>query len=326
MKVFVIALLMLVPSGQAQNNHSNTNNKAHHEARDAANKSTLQELQSPDRRDSGASNQQDYKPDKKTTMYGLTPDGIAQTATAILLAVITGIYVVITGKMLGKIGAQVEIMQKQVDNAGEQIIAARNSNYAMFRQVRQMQHANEQTNRLIEQATISALAAQKSADAADLTAKRLAQIEGSRIVPTVDWPLRPSIVNLDSLEQGNIVSRTGISVSVICKNEGKITAWITEKRLGVGFFDHIPQNPDFENIEFIFHGLHEVPREDRFKTDEGRICNESNDAGSMTMIVIWGIVKYRDIFSDSRYSTFGYFVTVDRKLKRINLPIYNQST
>lgn len=61
--------------------------------------------------------------------------------------------------------AQLGVMQKQVENAGEQVIAAQGSNNRISHQIRIMQGANEQTNRLIEQTTASAEAATKSSNA-----------------------------------------------------------------------------------------------------------------------------------------------------------------
>jgi hypothetical protein len=61
--------------------------------------------------------------------------------------------------------SQLDVMQQQVHNAAEQVIAAQAGNNRISHQIRLMQNANEQTNRLIEQATVNADAARKSADA-----------------------------------------------------------------------------------------------------------------------------------------------------------------
>ena len=61
--------------------------------------------------------------------------------------------------------SQLDVMQQQVHNAAEQVIAAQGANNRISSQIRLMQTANEQTNRLIEQSITSAEAAKKSADA-----------------------------------------------------------------------------------------------------------------------------------------------------------------
>src|SRR5579871_1175007 len=309
MYVLLVVVLMF-PLGIFSSQLKHTNNATQDTQRDAANSKNSSPIgqQVTAEECKRQCESQTKNPRDSAVLWGFTRSDLISLA----LALITATYVCITYGMFKHVGKQAHLMKGQLaemKNSRRETIA-------------EMKSAGEQTSKTIGQLEtqlghLQALAdaAQTSADAAKLTAERLAQIEGSRIIPTVDWPLRPSVTNLGSFEEGKLISRTGISVSVKCKNEGKITSWITEKRLGVGIFDHIPENPDFENIDIIFHGLQEVPKEETFKTDESRVCDESDDAGSMTMIVIWGIVKYRDIFSDSRYSTFGYLVTIDRKLR-----------
>ena len=44
------------------------------------------------------------------------------------------------------------------------------------------------------------------------------------------------------------------------------------------------------------------------------------------MLIIYGVVKYRDAFSDEHSTTFGYILGVNNGLKRItSYPKYNEN-
>jgi hypothetical protein len=163
MKVLVIAFIVLIPSGQAQNKPTKPNNKACCKAYNTANKLPITAILAANEAENRTSDQQQTETTKETRILGLSRDGFAQVLVSFILAIITGIYAFLTWRMLSKVGAQVGIMQKQVENAGEQLIAAQISNQVMFQQIGQMKIANEQTNRLIEETRISADAAKRSA-------------------------------------------------------------------------------------------------------------------------------------------------------------------
>jgi DNA-binding XRE family transcriptional regulator len=188
-----------------------------------------------------------------------------------------------------------------------------------------MRAANEQTNRLIEQARASADAAQQSAKAADITAQRLAQIEGARIVPSLEFlPLLGNILYGHHMEGGEIVETIGIHIRLVCANHGKSTAWITQKRLKAEVVFVIQESPDFDAVDVIQEGFEPVAPNASTNKEETVMCIGRETGGRM--LLLYGSIKYRDMFSDDREVTFGYRVTVSQQLERINLPAYTKNT
>src|SRR5262249_52686910 len=201
------------------------------------------------------------------------------------------------------------------------LITIRRQAVSMEDQLREMRGMGQQTERMIRQAVLQAGATRKmaeqamkqtealaslasatikSADAAELTAKRLAQVEGARIIVIVEWlPGLGKFVDLG--DDSN--PATGVILSVRCVNEGKSTAWITEVRHAVRIFENtIPHNPDFEDTHILFHGFQEVGQDASAKWDNTPECSGFRGVGKW--ILTWGIVKYRDMFSDTRETTF----------------------
>ncbi|MBZ5508632.1 MAG: hypothetical protein LAO78_24495 [Acidobacteriia bacterium] len=198
---------------------------------------------------------------------------------------------------------------------------------ARVQTVDEMKSAGEQTKDMVNQLKIQighlatlAAAAQKSANAAELTAIRFTQIEGARIVVTVEW--LPGGGRFYGSGTNGLT--TGLPIAVKCKNEGKSIGWIREIRLTAEIFHNaIPPNPSFE-IDILYHGIQAIAPNDHFKKDESITLFGQDGVGQW--IVIWGLVKYSDIFSDNRETTFGYLITLDGKLERISLPAYNKHT
>ena len=59
--------------------------------------------------------------------------------------------------------------------------------------------------------------------------------------------------------------------------------------------------------------------------DANLICQKAREDGKM--VVVYGIVKYRDVFAPDRTTTFGYRVRVDGVLTRLTgYPEYNRNT
>jgi len=112
---------------------------------------------------------------------------------------------------------------------------------------------------------------------------------------------------------------TGIYVVLTCRNEGRSPAWIEEKRARFQIVDALPDNPDLTSAEFI-----QVEPEPigigKALPHTNHISWQAIGTGHETlgkMMVVYGIVKYRDIFDKLRETTFGYRITPSSELVRL---------
>lgn len=137
-----------------------------------------------------------------------------------------------------------------------------------------------------------------------------------------------------SIHIGDAVDETtSVPLTCISFNGGKSPAWVIEKRIRFEIFENaeaIPRTPPLK-LTSVFDDIpHTVyTREHSAKADmpiaQGRL--KDGKVG-----VIYGAVRYRDIFNKIRTTTFGYKVlpVADRfslRLERLkNRPKYNENT
>jgi hypothetical protein len=118
---------------------------------------------------------------------------------------------------------------------------------------------------------------------------------------------------------------TAFRARIVCKNDGKTPAWITEKWAGLDIIDSLPESPDWKRTTLL-----EVAPEPLIvgevgkAKDETLICKRGRALGKMT--ILYGIVKYRDPFGANRATSFGYEVRDDGTLERLQNPKYNENT
>lgn len=123
--------------------------------------------------------------------------------------------------------------------------------------------------------------------------------------------------------------KTSISFSCICRNQGKSPAWITERRSKfeiVESLNSLSPTPQLERTEILQDGFEPLAVE-----RESKIKLELISAGRLDgkIGLLYGRIKYRDIFGRTRNTTFGYTVTllnagVGKRLERITkFPKYN---
>jgi hypothetical protein len=108
---------------------------------------------------------------------------------------------------------------------------------------------------------------------------------------------------------------TGIYVVLTCRNEGRSPAWIEEKRARFQIVDALPDTPDLTSAEFV-HARPEpigVGKANKIPWQATATGHESPGK----MMVVYGVVKYRDIFDKFRETTFGYRITPSRELVRL---------
>ena len=102
---------------------------------------------------------------------------------------------------------------------------------------------------------------------------------------------------------------------------------ITEKRVCVRIVNAAPPDiPDLENIETVDHKPEPVPSGKQASPwDATPVCEGTEGMGQVT--IIYGVVKYRDAFAEGHATTFGYRLTPDNQLTRLEgWPKYNENT
>jgi hypothetical protein len=112
---------------------------------------------------------------------------------------------------------------------------------------------------------------------------------------------------------------TGIYVVLTCRNEGRSPAWIEEKRARFQIVDVLPDEPDLTSAEFIQAGPEPIGI-GKALPHTNHISWQAIGAGHEglgKMMVVYGVVKYRDIFNKHRETTFGYRITPSRELVRL---------
>ena len=118
----------------------------------------------------------------------------------------------------------------------------------------------------------------------------------------------------------------GFSVDLVCRNEGKTIAWITEKRIALASVDIPPKDQQWEGIPIVETAPDErvVPSGDFAST---HLVECADTLGEKTAI-IYGLVKYRDIFDQPRYTRFGHRLTKDRRrwVPLTEYPAYHKQT
>lgn len=108
---------------------------------------------------------------------------------------------------------------------------------------------------------------------------------------------------------------TGIYVVLTCRNEGRSPAWIEEKRARFQIVDVLPDKPDLTSAEFIQAGPEPIGI-GKALAHSWQATGTGHEALGK-MMVVYGIVKYRDIFDKLRETTFGYRITPSRELVRL---------
>jgi hypothetical protein len=167
---------------------------------------------------------------------------------------------------------------------------------------------------------VQSKATQNAAKAAKSSAEGVINIERAWVMSKIERV--PSIAPRAITE-----NHTGVTCRIICKNDGKTPAWITDIRIGgkiVELVEQLPSEPDIMSTDVVSDcteplGVGTDTRHDHTVQFKG--LQTSN------VFVIYGVVKYRDAFNTDRKTFFGYKVTKDDKFERLSgLPKYNQNT
>jgi hypothetical protein len=112
---------------------------------------------------------------------------------------------------------------------------------------------------------------------------------------------------------------------LVCKNEGKSPAWIDEKRAKFEIVETLPEKPRLEAAEIVQIGPEPI--------GIGKVIPRAwvpeavghQEIGKTS--IVYGVVRYRDIFDKRHESIFGYRITPSGEFVRLeNKPEYNKNT
>jgi hypothetical protein len=134
----------------------------------------------------------------------------------------------------------------------------------------------------------------------------------------------------DGINQG--VHNTTVHISFSVKNQGRTPAWITQIKAGLVILESmdstesLPVRPNLSK-ETIKYGTRQLAVNEEFESEFQVTCQGDRQVGKL--MVLYGIVKYRHIFSDREaHTTFGYKVTPagTRLIRLSGHPKYNENT
>jgi hypothetical protein len=205
-------------------------------------------------------------------------------------------------KTLRAIESQARIMAGQLNTMDGQLTA--------------MKESGAQTDRLIEQAG-------KQAEATRANAAVLMNAERAWIMTQIRWS--GEVTGMGDPTQTRVVQGTGadgdtlsIDICLTYQNDGKTPAWIMEKRILFRNVESLPVPPQFEWE--VFGDYERIGPEPVTVGGDGKIrtiltCEGRRELGKS--LVVYGFVKYRDVFSPERETRFGYVISPDNKFQRI---------
>ena len=120
---------------------------------------------------------------------------------------------------------------------------------------------------------------------------------------------------------------TAFYAVLVCRNEGSSPAWINEKRAKFEIVTSLPPKPNLESAQFFQDGPipigtgRALPHTDELHFEPVAMGHQEH--GKMT--VIYGAVKYRNIFDEHCETTFAYRI-VNGELRRLEgYPEYNKN-
>jgi hypothetical protein len=117
---------------------------------------------------------------------------------------------------------------------------------------------------------------------------------------------------------------TSFYAMLVCKNEGSSPGWIDEKRVKFEIVSSLPRSPHFESAQFSQAGPIPIgtAQSDSVPFEPTAVGRQEENK----LTVIYGIVKYRDIFGKRRRTTFAYRI-LNGELRRLEgYPEYNKNT
>ncbi len=133
-------------------------------------------------------------------------------------------------------------------------------------------------------------------------------------------------VSLGSTRIGDAeIFTTNASFRLLCFNNGKTPAWITEKRAALVVASSLPKKPDLTSTIVIQSAPEPLQVGVDTYTDFSLRADDQEDGARK--LYVYGVVRYMDAFGDKRQTTFGYRFRQEYPLARIDgKPEYNKNT
>jgi len=162
--------------------------------------------------------------------------------------------------------------------------------------------------------------------AANRTAKYVMNADRAWLMVDVDSVPGMGAAYGSEMVNGVHVANTSVRIRIQCRNDGKTPAWITEIRARLNVISGYVKSPDLESTEVLEPNPEPVAPQARSAVhDHTLTCTKIAEPGQI--LVLYGVVFYRDMFEAERYTTFGYTVSmVDGKLRRLPYPEFNENS
>jgi hypothetical protein len=218
-------------------------------------------------------------------------------------AVFTGLLFLVGGIGVGYAVKTLRVIERQA-KANEDTLA-------------EIKAAGVQTASLITQAKKHADAAKKSADA--LVNAERAWIMADMVFSGEVIRGLPDSAPYIAVHETSIggIGTVEVDICLICKNDGRTPAWITERRICFRNVAVLPTKPDYETVrgwEYMTQELAPMKVGGDLTTRWKLECEGPTKAGND--LFAYGIVKYRDAFSPERETRFIYTVQ-GREFRRL---------
>jgi hypothetical protein len=166
-----------------------------------------------------------------------------------------------------------------------------------------------------------ARAATKAAKSAETSASALVNSERAWVIVEVKFPLGAGPLSFSGgINDGSTIT----DFEIIVKNAGRTPAWVYEQRVQMTV-SKLPPLPAFDETAKTDIGVYPVVQDQPATTWKPFV--EAKGLPDLDgQPYIFGVVRYRDSFSDSRETYFGYVVSDHKRLERLPNPAYNMYT
>jgi hypothetical protein len=168
-------------------------------------------------------------------------------------------------------------------------------------------------------------ATRRSADAAKQSADVFIKSERAWVMVDLRWADRPKIVETIS----NGIRKISIEVCLVCQNDGRTPAWILERLIWFRVVDSLDEKPETtQPPSWVEIGTDPVNVGASSTKKIELECEGAIRSGLAK--VIYGHVKYRDVFKPDRETWFGYALILSHQGDRLDrlagYPEYDRST
>jgi hypothetical protein len=243
-----------------------------------------------------------------------TPQSNKESSANGWIAVFTGALFIAALLQYLAMRKQAEYMRRGLLINIRALRSVRHQGRTMQNQLAQMEAAGHQTDRLIEQTA-------KNADAALKSAQAIINSERAWVLVDLEWP-RPIITHG--------IDKFTIYCDIMCVNEGKTIAWLTEKRIGLfKGKEPFPNSPPLHETQLVQAGIEPIAGKKLFHDAEASHPGmlEAHTAEDGNLVVIFGTVTYQDIHGESHATTFGYRLNVERTrlIRLLGYPEWNRN-